>query len=79
MFNTRFTFTADDLSAFSRDGFLISRRVLDDAHVDRLRARFDALFHGEFETGACPDEVNWREDGHRSAGLDAFVDADDNV
>lgn len=61
MFNTRFIFTADDLSAFSRDGFLISRRVLDDAHVDRLRARFDALFHGEFETGVCPDEVNWRE------------------
>jgi len=60
MLNTDFTFTAHDIDAFARDGFLIAQRVLDDALVDRLRARFDALYQGEFETGVRPDEVNWR-------------------
>ncbi|MDD9875589.1 MAG: phytanoyl-CoA dioxygenase family protein, partial [Gammaproteobacteria bacterium] len=61
MINTRFAFTKDDLAAFARDGFLITRRVLDDAFIARLRERFEALFRGEFETGVSPDEVNWRE------------------
>jgi len=60
MLDAHFTFTAADLDAFARDGFLIAQRVLDDARIERLRARFDALFHGEFETGIRPDEVNWR-------------------
>jgi len=60
MSDLRFVFTAADLDAFARDGFLITRRVLDDARIERLRARFDALYQGEFETGVRPDEVNWR-------------------
>ena len=29
--------------------------------VERLRARFEPLFKGEFETGLYPDEWNWQE------------------
>jgi len=68
MSDLRFTFTAADFDAFARDGFLIAHRVLDDAVVERLRARFDALYQGEFETGIQPDEVNWRA-GESDAAL----------
>lgn len=68
MLDTRFAFTADDIKAFARDGFLIARRALDDALIARLRERFAALFRGEFETGVCPDEVNWRA-GESDAAL----------
>ena len=46
---------------FDRDGFLIVERLIDDDTVERLRDSFEALFRGEFETGVCPDEVNWQE------------------
>lgn len=45
---------------FAGDGFLTIARIIDDATVASLRAAFERLFHGEFETGVCPDEVNWQ-------------------
>ncbi len=46
---------------FRRDGLLILEKFLDDATIGKLRARYDAMFRGEFETGVLPDEVNWQE------------------
>jgi len=46
---------------FDKDGFLLVDRIVDDAAVDRVVARFEPLFRGEFETGVRPDEVNWQE------------------
>jgi ectoine hydroxylase-related dioxygenase (phytanoyl-CoA dioxygenase family) len=48
------------LEAFGQDGFLIVDADFIDADaVARLRARFDRLFAGEYDTGIRPDEVNW--------------------
>jgi len=46
---------------FDKDGFLLVDRIVNDAAVDRVVARFEPLFRGEFETGVRPDEVNWQE------------------
>lgn len=46
---------------FDKDGFLLVDRIVDDVAVDRVVARFEPLFRGEFETGVRPDEVNWQE------------------
>src|ERR1041384_7396567 len=46
---------------FEADGFLILEEFIDAETVDRLRARFEPLFRGEFETGLYPDEWNWQE------------------
>ena len=51
--------TADDLTSFDIDGFVMVGPLLDSSLIDRLRERFDRLFRGEFETGTAPDEVNW--------------------
>lgn len=46
---------------FDEDGFLVVERLIDADSVAALRARFECLFRGEFETGVRPDEVNWQE------------------
>jgi len=52
--------TAEQLAAFERDGFLIVEEgFIDEDAVERLRAAFDRLFAGDYETGIRPDEVNW--------------------
>lgn len=48
------------LAAFAEDGFVIVPDVLDNAEILRLRARFEPLFAGDFDTGLQPDEWNWR-------------------
>lgn len=53
--------SAANRKKFEDDGFLIVDRLIDPAEVPRLRAAFDKLFRGEFETGVRPDEVNWQE------------------
>ena len=54
------SWTRQQLEAFDEDGFLIvDAEFIDAATVERLRARFDGLFAGEYETGVRPDEVNW--------------------
>lgn len=46
---------------FAADGFaVVADGLIDPALIEPLRARFDALFAGEFETGTPPDEVNWQ-------------------
>ena len=52
----------EQLESFDRDGFVIvDEGFTDDATVAALRARFDRLFAGDYETGIRPDEVNWVE------------------
>ena len=52
--------TDEQLEAFRRDGFVIVEEgYVDEATVEALRARFERLFAGSYETGIRPDEVNW--------------------
>ncbi len=53
--------TRDQVEQFRESGFLIVDRLLDPAIADRVAARYEALFRGEFETGIEPDEWNWRQ------------------
>ena len=53
-------FSAEQVEAFARDGFLIVEEGLaSDRALDLLRERYERLFDGEYETGIRPDEVNW--------------------
>jgi ectoine hydroxylase-related dioxygenase (phytanoyl-CoA dioxygenase family) len=46
--------------AFERDGFLIVEQgFIDQETIEALRASFDRLYAGVYETGIRPDEVNW--------------------
>jgi len=56
-----FELSADQVEQFREDGLLIVENVLSDDDVEALRARYEYLFRGEFETGVQPDEVNWQE------------------
>ena len=49
------------VARFHRDGFLVVERILGDAQIAALRARFPQLFAGNFDTGVYPDEWYWRE------------------
>lgn len=51
----------DQIERFNEDGVLVVDRLIDDDTVERLRACYERLFRGEFETGVTPDEVNWQE------------------
>ena len=52
--------SAAQRDAFDRDGFVIVEEgFVDDDTVAALRARFEPLFNGLYETGIRPDEVNW--------------------
>jgi ectoine hydroxylase-related dioxygenase (phytanoyl-CoA dioxygenase family) len=53
--------TEDHKRRFEADGFLILDKFIDAETVERLRARVEPLFKGEFETGLYPDEWNWQE------------------
>ena len=57
-----FSPSEEQIKRFNDDGFLIVDNLLTDADVEQLRARYERLFRGEFETGVSPDEVNWQED-----------------
>ncbi|UCH41276.1 MAG: phytanoyl-CoA dioxygenase family protein [Gammaproteobacteria bacterium] len=63
-----FTHLSDpDRARFESDGFLIVDRLIETDLVPRLQQAFADLFHGRFETGVRPDEVNWQyEDGDPS-------------
>lgn len=49
----------EHITQFHRDGFLVVEEVLPLALVERLIARFDPMFAGEFDTGVYPDEWHW--------------------
>jgi ectoine hydroxylase-related dioxygenase (phytanoyl-CoA dioxygenase family) len=52
--------TAEQVEAFERDGFLIIEEgFIGDEAVELMRERFDSLFAGDYTTGIRPDEVNW--------------------
>jgi ectoine hydroxylase-related dioxygenase (phytanoyl-CoA dioxygenase family) len=53
---------------FDDDGFVIVDRLIDPQRIPRLHQAFDDLFHGRFETGVRPDEVNWQS-GDSDPGL----------
>ena len=56
-----FALTKAQIDAFHRDGYVLADGLADDAAVEALRARYEPMFRGEFDTGIMPDEVNWRE------------------
>ena len=56
-----FSVTPEQIEQFNEDGFLVVERLIDDETVETLRACYERLFRGEFETGVTPDEVNWQE------------------
>jgi ectoine hydroxylase-related dioxygenase (phytanoyl-CoA dioxygenase family) len=50
----------EQLEAFERDGFLIVEKgFIERDAIDELRAAFDRIYAGEYESGIRPDEVNW--------------------
>jgi 2-oxoglutarate-dependent dioxygenase len=51
--------SAEQLAAFERDGFVVVEGFVDAGAVEELRARFEPIFAGRYETGIRPDEVNW--------------------
>ncbi|MFO7478497.1 MAG: phytanoyl-CoA dioxygenase family protein [Methyloceanibacter sp.] len=51
----------EDIARFREDGFLIKQRFIGADEVKRLRARFEPMFRGVFDTGLYPDEWNWME------------------
>lgn len=51
--------TAEQRAAFERDGFVVVEGFVDAGAVEELRAQFEPLFAGRYETGIRPDEVNW--------------------
>jgi ectoine hydroxylase-related dioxygenase (phytanoyl-CoA dioxygenase family) len=53
-------FSAEQVEAFDRDGFLIvDEGLVSERGLELLRERYERLFDGEYETGIKPDEVNW--------------------
>jgi hypothetical protein len=52
--------TDGQLQQFQDDGFLILQEFLPIDLTQRLVARMEPLFHGQFETGIYPDEWHWR-------------------
>ncbi len=51
--------TPEQAAAYARDGFVVLDEFLPADEVDRLLARWEALFDHEWETGLAPDEVNY--------------------
>lgn len=51
-----------DRAAFDSDGYLVVDRLIDPQRIPALHRAFDDLFHGRFQTGVRPDEVNWQAD-----------------
>lgn len=56
-----FRVTHEQIKQYNDDGFLIVEDLIDDETVDKVRACYERLFRGEFETGVTPDEVNWQQ------------------
>ena len=52
--------TAADRETFARDGYLVGDELIDPTRIPALHRAYDDLFHGRFETGVRPDEVNWQ-------------------
>lgn len=57
---SEFKLSAEQVACFHRDGFVVVDQIIDAPAVALAKARYAALFAGEFESGLIPDEVNWR-------------------
>ena len=53
--------TEADRRRFGEAGYAVIEELLPPDLVERLKARFEPLFRGEFDTGIFPDEWYWRE------------------
>jgi ectoine hydroxylase-related dioxygenase (phytanoyl-CoA dioxygenase family) len=77
------SFTPQQVESFRRDGFLtVEEGLVTEAALELLRARYERLFDGEYETGIRPDEVNWvrgRDPEDRTRQLCNAWKADDVV
>lgn len=51
----------EQISTFNEDGFLFVDDLIDDATAEEIKAHYERMFRGDFETGIRPDEVNWQE------------------
>jgi len=51
-----------DATSWQQDGFTIVERLLETDQIPDIQRAFEDLFHGRFETGVQPDEVNWQFD-----------------
>ena len=56
-----FELTNREIDTFHRDGFVFVDNLIDDETAERIKARYERMFRGEFETGIRPDEVNWQD------------------
>ncbi|MDA0219872.1 MAG: phytanoyl-CoA dioxygenase family protein [Proteobacteria bacterium] len=56
-----FELKKEEIATFREDGFVFVENLLDDATCEAIKARYEAMFRGDFETGVKPDEVNWQE------------------
>ena len=52
--------TTERIEKYYEDGFIVFEEFLDAQEIDRLKARFEPLFRGQWQTGLAPDEVNWQ-------------------
>ena len=50
----------EHIEAYKQDGFVTFDEFLDSDEIERLKSRFEPLFHGQWETGLAPDEINWQ-------------------
>lgn len=50
-----FAWTQEQKDRYREDGFVVVDRLISPAFAEALKARYDAVFAGEFETGTNPD------------------------
>ena len=62
-------------AAFEADGFVLQPGVLSVDECAALRATYDGLFRGEFDTKIYPDEWHWREGISRPEAFREIVNA----
>ena len=62
-------------AAFEADGFVLQPGVISVDECEALRATYDGLFRGEFDTKIYPDEWHWREGISRPEAFREIVNA----
>lgn len=51
----------EDIQFFRKNGYWLSKKVLDDDRIKRLRAAMDRVHAGDYETGRKPWSEDWRK------------------
>ncbi|MDB4002790.1 phytanoyl-CoA dioxygenase family protein [Oceanospirillaceae bacterium] len=52
--------TDDNQQSYREQGYLVVDKILPPDQLPPLHQAFDDIYHGIFETGVTPDEVNWQ-------------------